>query len=453
MGAIFWFQVLLLLAFLCFGARKGGMCLGLLGGIGLIIFVFGPKPWLGLPPGKPPVDVILTIIAVVAAGATLQASGGLDCMLQVAEKILRNRPKMVTFLAPLVTFTLTILCGTGHTVYTMLPIIYDVAIKTGIRPERPMAASSIAAQMGVICSPVSVACVSMIALMAGHPMANGTEINLLTLMSLTIPAGLIGLLVMATWSNFRGKDLDKDPEFQALIADPEAKKYVYGETLTLLGKKLPTKQWTAMWIFLAVVAVVACLGAVSEFRPMVGKKPLSMTLVIQMFMFACGAIIVFATGTAPKSIGATPVFRSGMVAVVCVFGVAWMSDTVFKAHLNDLKEVLVEYVKVYPWAYAFVILLVSKLVNSQAAAVATIVPVALAVGTPAGVVVGCSAACYGYYIIPTYPSDLASIEFDRSGTTKIGKFVINHSFILPGLIGVCTATVAGYCMAFLRGWI
>lgn len=453
MSIYFWFQFALLIAFLFISAPRGGMFLGLFSGIGLIVIMFGPKPWLGLPPGKPPVDVILTIIAVVAAGSTLQASGGLDCMLQIAEKILRKRPKVVTFLAPLCTFTLTILCGTGHTVYTLLPIIYDVAIKTGIRPERPMAASSIAAQMGVICSPVSVACVSMVALIAGHLMANGTEVGLVELCSLTIPAGLIGLLVMATYSNFRGKDLDKDPQFQALIADPEAKRYVYGDSMTLLGKKLPSRQWTAMWIFLAVVLVVALLGAFSELRPMVGKKPLSMTLVIQMFMLCAGALICMITKTPPKSVGGTSVFRSGMVAVVCVFGVAWLSDTIFKAHLNELKEVLVEYVKLYPWAYAVVLLLVSKLVNSQAAAIAIVVPVAISIGTPTGVVVGCCSACYGYYIIPTYPSDLASIEFDRSGTTHIGKFVINHSFILPGLIGVITATIFGYFMAIARGWI
>lgn len=453
MSIYFWFQFALLLVILFFGAKKGSIYLGLIGGIGLILFIFGPQPWLGLKPGKPPVDVILTIIAVVAAGATLQASGGLDCLLQVAERVLRNNPKFVTYLAPMCSFVLTILCGTGHTVYTLLPIVYDVAIKTGVRPERPMAATSIAAQMGVICSPVSVACVSGVALLAGHTVANGSELGLVNLLSLTIPCGFIGLLVMATYSNFRGKDLDKDPEFQALISDPEAKKYVYGEGITLLGKKLPRSQWTALWIFLGVVAVVALLGAFGELRPMVGKKRLSMTLVIQMFMLAGAALIVISTKISPKTIGSSSVFRSGMVAVVSVFGVAWMSDTVFRAHLGELKEILVEYVKLYPWAYAVVIFLVSKLLNSQAAAVATIVPVALAVGTPPGIVAGLISACYGYYIIPTYPSDLASIEFDRSGTTRIGKFVINHSFIMPGLIGVFTATVMGYIFAHLYGWV
>ena len=204
---------------------------------------------------------------------------------------------------------------------------------------------------------------------------------------------------------------------------------------------------------MGVVAVVAILGAFGDLRPMVGKKRLSMTLVIQMFMLAGAALIVISTKISPKTIGSSSVFRSGMVAVVSVFGVAWMSDTVFRAHLGELKEILVEYVKLYPWAYAVVIFLVSKLLNSQAAAVATIVPVALAVGTPPGIVAGLISACYGYYIIPTYPSDLASIEFDRSGTTRIGKFVINHSFIMPGLIGVFTATVMGYIFAHLYGWV
>ncbi len=453
MSAYFWFQLILLIVILFFGARKGSIYLGMIGGIGLIIFIFGPKPWLGITPGKPPVDVILTIIAVVTAGATLQASGGLDCLLQVAERILRSRPKFVSYLAPLCSMTLSFLCGTGHTVYTLLPIVYDVAIKTNVRPERPMAACSIGAQMGVITSPVSVACVTTVALLAGHPVANGQEITLVQLICLTVPCGLIGLLVMATYSNFRGKDLDKDPDFQALISDPEAKKYIYGDSITLLGKKLPGKAWLSLWIFLGAVAIVALLGAVKELRPVVGKGRLSMNLAIQMFMLAAAAVIVICTKIPPKSVGATSVFRSGMVAVVSVFGVAWMSDSVFTYHINELKEVLVEYVKVYPWAYAIVLFIVSKLLNSQAAACATVVPVALAVGTPPGVVAGLISAAYGYYILPTYPSDLAAIEFDRSGTTKIGKYVINHSFIIPGLIGVWTATICGWFFAKMYGWI
>ena len=213
----FLLQIVLILACLFYGARKGGIALGLLGGIGIVILVFAFK----LPPGKPPVDVMLTIVAVVAASATLQASGGLDVLLQLAEKILRRNPKYVSILAPFTTCTLTMLCGTGHVVYTMLPIIYDVAIKNNIRPERPMAASSIASQMGIIASPVSVAVVSLVAFLAKAP-GGGPVIDFVTLLSITIPSTLAGVLTIGIFSWFRGKDLDRDEAFQARIADPES---------------------------------------------------------------------------------------------------------------------------------------------------------------------------------------------------------------------------------------
>lgn len=330
----------------------------------------------------------------------------------------------------------------------MLPIIYDVAIKNNIRPERPMAGSTIASQMGVICSPAAVAAVSMIALMEGYTI-NGQHFGFIDLFSITIPGGFFGVFAVCCFSWFRGKDLDKDPEFQQLISDPEMKKYVYGDTTTLIGKKFTGKQWLSLGLFIGVIVIVAILGMFPELRP----KGCSMTLAIQMFMLAAGTLMVIFCDVKASDVAKNSVFRAGTVAIVAVYGVAWMADTMFAAHLNDLKVGLTEYVKVYPWAYAIVLLLVSKLVNSQAAAVATIVPVALAVGTPPGIVVAFSAACYGYYILPTYPSDLAAIQFDRSGTTHIGKFVINHSFILPGLIGVFTASIAGYIFAAMYGFV
>ena len=444
----FFLQIVLILACLFYGARKGGIALGLLGGIGVVLLVFGFK----LPPGKPPVDVMLTIVAVVAASATLQASGGLDVLLQLAEKVLRRNPKYVSILAPFTTCTLTMLCGTGHVVYTMLPIIYDVAIKNGIRPERPMAASSIASQMGIMASPVSVAVVSLVAFLAKVP-AGGRVIDFVTLLSITIPSTLAGVLMIGIFSWFRGKDLDNDEAFQKLIADPEGKKLVYGESATLLDKKLSAQQWTAMWIFVGAIGMVATLGAVESMRPQVGGKPLSMILTIQMFMMMAGAFILIFTKTNPAAIAKNEVFRAGMIAVVAVFGVAWMADTVFEANLPHIKAALADVVKTQPWTYALAILIVSKLVNSQAAAISAMVPVALSIGVPPGYVVAFAAAAYGYYILPTYPSDLATIQFDRSGTTHIGKYVINHSFILPGLIGVFTSCVIGYILATSRGLV
>ncbi|MGE5648926.1 MAG: anaerobic C4-dicarboxylate transporter, partial [Bacillota bacterium] len=272
-------QVAIILACLFYGARKGGVALGLLGGIGIVIMTFVFK----LTPGKPPVDVMLTIIAVVAASATLQASGGLEVLLQLAEKVLRRNPKYISILAPFVTCFLTILCGTGHVVYTMLPIIYDVAIKNNIRPERPMAASSIASQMGIMASPVSVAVVSLVAFLAKAPVA-GHAIDFVMLLSISIPSTLAGVLAIGVFSWFRGKDLDDDIEFQKRISDPEIRKFVYGDSATLLGKTLEKGQWVAVWIFLGSIVVVSILGAFPSLRPLVAGKPLSMVLTIQMFM-------------------------------------------------------------------------------------------------------------------------------------------------------------------------
>ena len=442
----FFLQIVLILACLFYGARKGGLALGLLGGFGIVVLAFAFK----LPAGKPPVDVMLTIVAVVAASATLQASGGLDVLLQLAEKILRRNPKWVSILAPFTTCILTMLCGTGHVVYTMLPIIYDVAIKNGIRPERPMAGASIASQMGIMASPVSVAVVSLVAFLAKAP-AGSKAIDFVTLLSITIPSTLVGVLMIGIFSWFRGKDLDKDETFQKLIADPEKHKYVYGESATLLGQKLSRSQWTAMWIFVGAIVVVALLGAIESIRPHVAGKPMSMVLTIQMFMLMAGALIIVFTKTNPGDVGKSEVFRAGMIAVVAVFGVAWMADTVFEANMPAIRDALAGVVKTKPWTYAIALLIVSKLVNSQAAAIAAMVPLALSIGVSTGHVVAFAAAGYGYYILPTYPSDLATIQFDRSGTTGIGKYVINHSFILPGLIGVSSSCIVGFLLAGVRG--
>jgi anaerobic C4-dicarboxylate transporter DcuB len=377
---------------------------------------------------------------------------GLEVLLLGAEKILRRNPKYVSILAPFTTCLLTILCGTGHVVYTMLPIIYDIAIKNDIRPERPMAASSVASQMCILASPVSVAVVSLVAFLAKVPV-NGNVIDFIQVLSITIPSTLAGVLLIGIFSWFRGKDLKDDADFQKRIADPEQRQFVYGESATLMGKVLTSSQWTAMWIFIGSIAVVAVLGAFQPLRPLINGKPLSMVLTIQMFMLLAGALMILFTKTDPSTIGKTDVFRAGMIAVVAVFGIAWMADTVFEAHLPVLKATLTELVKTQPWTYAIALLLVSKLVNSQAAAISAMVPVGLAIGVPPGYVVAFAAASYGYYILPTYPSDLAAIQFDRSGTTHIGKYVVNHSFIVPGLIGVGTSCLAGYVLAGAYGLI
>ncbi len=438
-------QFIIIILCLLVGTHYGGMGLGLISGIGLFILTF----IFGLEPGKPPVDVMLTILAVIGCAAVLQTAGGLNVMMQFAERLLRKHPQHITLLAPFTTWSLTFLCGTGHVVYTMFPIISDIAIKKGIRPERPMAVASVASQMAITASPVSVAVVSLVSIIgANHGI--GQAYSILEILAVSVPASLVGVLMAALWSLRRGKDLDKDPDFQARIKDPEQRDFIYGSTDTLLNQVFPKQAYWSTGIFFVAIALVVLLGAFADLRPafeVKGKmQSLSMNLVIQMMMLIAGAVILIGCKVKPSDISNGAVFKAGMVAIFSVFGVAWMSDTFFQAHMGDLKLVLEDVVKGHPWTYAIVLFLVSKLVNSQAAALTAIAPMGLQLGVDPKMLIAFFPAAYGYFVLPTYPSDLACIGFDRSGTTKIGKFIINHSFIIPGLIGVICSCITGYVL-------
>lgn len=367
---------------------------------------------------------------------------------EVCGKFLRNNPKHITILAPVTTWFLTVLCGTGHVVYTMFPIIYDISIKQNIRPERPMAVSSVASQMGVSASPVSVAVVSIVGFMA----AAGQNYSLLQILSISVPATLFGVLCAAFYSYRRGRDLEKDEAFQEMIKDPEQKEYIYGDNETLQGRELPSSYYHATGIFLIGIICIAILGNFPDLLPHFpnakGKMAaISMTTVIQMVMLFVSALILFACKTKAKEVGNSQVFRAGIVALVSVYGVAWMADTYFASHMGVLKTFLGSVVTQHPWTYGLVLFFTSKLVNSQGAAVAIVMPMALGLGMDPVMVMSFLPACYGYFFLPTYPSDLACIGFDRSGTTRIGKFVLNHSFMLPGLIGVICACGMSFVIA------
>lgn len=437
---------IVLLACLIIGVRHGGIGLAVISGVGLVIFTFV----FGYKPGSPPIDVMLTILAVVTCAGFLQTSGGLTVMLKYAEQFLRNNPKQITIFAPLTTWFLTVLCGTGHVCYTMFPIIYDIAIKQGIRPERPMAVSSVAAQAGICASPVSVAVVSMITFMA----TAGHNYSVLQILSIAIPATGLGVFFAALWSTRRGKELADDPEFQEFIKDPVNKDYVYGDSESLLNKELPKSFYNAMYIFFCGIIIIAVLGNFPDLLPHFPNakgelKPVSMTAVIQMVMLLVAAVILVVCKVKAKDVGNSQVFKSGIVALVSVYGVAWMASTFFGAHMAFLKDFLGNAVAQYPWAYAILAFLTSKLVNSQAAAIAIVFPMALGVGMDPVLILSFISACYGYFFLPTYPSDLACIGFDRSGTTKIGKYILNHSFMIPGLIIVISGCCVGYVVAHI----
>ena len=317
-------QVIIILTCLVIGAHRGGMALGLIAGVGLLILVFAFR----LEPGSPPVSVILTILAVIGCAATLQQSGGLDVMMQFAEKILRRHPEQITILGPLTTWTLTVLCGTGHVVYTMLPIIADISIKKNIRPERPMAASSVAAQMAVTASPVSVATVSVVSIIADN---TDKDWSVPQILMISLPASLCGVLMSALWSMRRGKELDDDPEFQERLKNPDFKAAVYAGSESLIGKRFEPGAYRATGIFLGAIAVVVLLGAFPILRPFFptgdegALEPLSMNLVIQMVMLAAGAIILMTCNVNASKIANTTVFKSGATAMFSIFGVAWMT--------------------------------------------------------------------------------------------------------------------------------
>ena len=435
-----YFEFLFLLVVLYIGSRYGGIGLGVVSGIGLVIEVFVFK----MPPTSPPVTVMLIILAVVTCASILEAAGGLKYMLQVAERVLRKNPKRVTLIAPFVTYSMTFLLGTGHAVYSIMPIIGDVALKNGIRPERPMASASVASQLAITASPISAAVVYYLAQLSDIQ----HSITLLSILMVTVPATLFGTLLLSLYSLKRGKELNDDPEYQARLKDPEWKKRIESTTATSLDEVLPTSARNAVLIFLLSIVVIVIVAMVPEIRTIVdGDKPIKMSVIIQMMMLCFGGIILLATKTDPRDVPNGVVFKSGMVAAIAIFGIAWMSDTYFQYAMPQFKSGIVEMVTNYPWTFALALFIVSVVVNSQAATARMMLPVGLGLGLDPALLIGLMPAVYGYFFIPNYPSDIATVNFDVSGTTKIGKWYFNHSFMSVGLIGVVGACCLGYALA------
>ena len=444
-------ELLIVLLALYVGSRYGSLALGAISGIGLAILVFG----FGLKPGTPPTDVIYIIIAAVTCAGTLQASGGMDWMIQVAERLLRKHPDRITFLAPLVTFFLTVLVGTGHVVYTIMPIICDIALKKGIRPERPCGVASIASQVGITCSPIAAAVVACVTISN----ANGYMVSIPQVLMVTIPSCVIGLMCAAAASAHRGKDLDKDPEFQERLADPKIHKYMYGKSETTLDKEISREAKISVFVFLGALLVIICFAFCQMIK--IDGQTVSkiinlpkMNICIQIIMLVAAALnIVICKVNLPNTVSGS-VWKSGMVAVIAIYGIAWMADTYFSNYMEQMKAMLGGLASTAPWAIALVFFTVSVLINSQGAVVVAMLPLAYSLGIAGPVLLGVMPSVYGYFFIPNYPSDIATVNFDRSGTTKIGKYLLNHSFMMPGLISVAVSTVVGYliCNVFFAGY-
>ncbi len=477
-------QLFLVLACIVAGARLGGIGLGVMGGLGvaLLTFVFG------LQPTSPPVDVMLMIAAVIAAASCMQAAGGLDYMVKVAEHLLRKHPQNITILAPLVTYTFTFLAGTGHVAYSVLPVISEVARETKIRPERPLGIAVIASQQAITASPISAATVALLGMLAGF------DITLFDILKVSVPATLIGVLVGAFFSMRVGKELVDDPEYKRRVAAGlvDKSRVQAADVQSLVKAKV------SVALFFVATLVVVFFGSIEKLRPSfdnevyveqkvnatvetvdvdealldevavnaaadeaagnaadevesgeklyfksVEKKRLGMPFIIEMVMLATAALILLLTKTDGVKAVKGSVFSAGMQAVVAIFGIAWMGDTFINGNIVELKGAVESAVNDMPWLFGLALFAMSILLYSQAATVRAIVPLGIALAISPMMLIALFPAVNGYFFIPNYPTLVAAINFDSTGTTRIGKWVLNHSFMLPGLVATVVAIAVG----------
>lgn len=426
-------QLAFVLVAIIIGARLGGIGLGVMGGIGLAILVFG----FGLQPTSPPIDVMLMIAAVISAASCMQAAGGLDYMVKLAEKLLRKNPSHVTILSPIVTYLFTFVAGTGHVAYSVLPVIAEVATETKIRPERPLGIAVIASQQAITASPISAATVALLGLLTGF------DITLFDILKITIPATIIGVLVGALFSMKVGKELIDDPEYQKRLAEG------YLNTKKVEIKDIHNKRhaMTSVLIFILATVFIVFFGSFDSLRPsfiMDGETvKLGMSAIIEIVMLSAAALILLLTKTDGMKATQGSVFPAGMQAVIAIFGIAWMGDTFLQGNLLQLTQSIEGIVREMPWLFGIALFVMSILLYSQAATVRALMPLGIALGISPLILIALFPAVNGYFFIPNYPTVVAAINFDRTGTTKIGKYVLNHSFMLPGLVSTIVAIALG----------
>ncbi len=429
-----WLQLAIVILCIMVGARIGGIGLGLMGGIGLAVLAF----LFDVQPTSPPIDVMLMILAVVSAAACMQAAGGMDYLVQVAERILRKNPKRITFIAPAVTYFFTMFAGTGHVAYSVLPVIAEVARRTGVRPERPLSMAVIASQVGIVASPIAAATVAMLTILSTR-----YEITLGQILGITIPATMVGLFLAALVTNMLGKELKDDPEFQRRMQDPEFRKKM-DETASVSVSELKPGAKISVLLFLLGALMVVLMGAVPSLRPQFDGAAMSMAHTIEIIMLGVAALIVWLAKADVSIASRGDVFLAGMRAIIAIFGIAWLGDSFFGAHDALLKGSISELVQSAPWAFAIALFILSVMVNSQGATTSTLMPLGVALGLPAASLVAMFPAVNGYFFVPNYGPIIAAIDFDSTGTTRIGKYVFNHSFMLPGLMSIVFSVVAGF---------
>ena len=436
-------ELLIVLLAIFVGARVGGIGLGIFGMMGLGVLVFG----FGLTPGNPPIDVMLIIVAVITAAATLQAAGGLDYLVKVAEKILRKNPAMITFLAPVVCYFFTLFSGTGHIAYSLLPIISEIATDSKVRPERPLSISVIASQQAITASPISAATAALLS----AELLGDKGVTLGNILMVCIPATLVGVIVGAIAVSFMGVPLEKDPEYLRRLR--EGVLDAEGKSEEALSPQAAKRAKTSVIVFLIGVLSIVLFGSIDSLRPTFtinGEQvKLGMTQVIEIVMMStAGLMLIFAKADINKAVKGS-VFIAGMQAVIAIFGIAWMGDTFFAGNIEFFKTHIEQIVTQYPFLFSVALFVMSVLLFSQAATVRTLYPLGIALGIHPMAMVAMFPAVNGYFFIPNYPTVVAAINFDRTGTTRIGKYVLNHSFQLPGFVATIVAIAVGYLIIML----
>ena len=433
-------QLFIVLALIYIGARVGGIGLGIYGMVGVFILVF----IFGMNPGKVPIDVMLIIASVITATAALQAAGGLDYLVGLAAKFLRKHPTHITYYGPLTTWLFCLVAGTAHTAYSLLPIISEIAKNSKIRPERPMTVATIAASLGITGSPMSAATAAVIS----TDLLGGQGIELKDILLVCIPASLIAILVASFVQNRVGKELEDDPEYQRRVRDGIINPEAEAKTMQQMEQSPnPRAKWSVLAFLLGVVLVVI-FGSVPSFRPSYEVdgvvKQLSMPETIEILMMSIAALILLVGKASVKKAVSGNIFHAGMNAMIAIFGIAWMGDTFFNGNIEFFKSHIAEIVAEYPFLFSVALFIMSIMLFSQAATVRTLYPLGIGLGISPLALVAMFPAVNGYFFIPNYPTEVAAINFDTTGTTRIGKYVLNHSFQLSGFITTFVSIGIGY---------
>ena len=424
-------RIIILFGAIVLGARMGSIAIGFAGGLGVLLL--GAT---GIPVSAEaiPFDVIGIIMCVIAAISAMQLAGGMDYLVYLAERFLRSNPKRVTVYAPVVTWLMTVLAGTGHTAFSTLPVIVEVAKEGKVRPSRPLSVAVIASQMAIVASPISAAVVFMASLLEDH------GVGYLQLLAVMLPATLLAIFPTAWLANRLGKDLEDDPVYQQRVADGlVAQPQASAEFAPKAGAK------TSVGIFVAAILIVMAYATlISDQIGLIPNPTVPRNEAIMAIMLSAAAIILWVTKHAAAEVLTTQVFRSGMSACVCVLGVAWLGTTFINYYIDDIQAVAGTVLQAQPWLLAVVLFFAACLLYSQAATAKALMPAALAIGVSPLTAVAAFPAVSALFVLPTYPTLLAAVEMDDTGSTRIGKYVFDHPFIAPGVVCISTAILLGY---------